>query len=40
MLCIVLADAALEKFGGDHLDELTRNCEAYLATVGPREPAS
>ena len=40
MLCIVLADAALEKFGGDHIDEFTRNCEAYLATVGPREPAS
>ena len=38
MLCIVLADAALDKFGGDHLDEFKRNCEAYLATVGPREP--
>ena len=37
MLAIVLADAALEKFGGDHVDELRRNCEAYLATVGPRE---
>ena len=38
MLCMVLADAALEKFGGDHIDELKRNCEAYLETVGPREP--
>ena len=37
MLAIVLADAALEKFGGDHVDEVRRNCEAYLATVGPRE---
>jgi chorismate synthase len=37
MLAIVLADAALEKFGGDHVDELRRNYEAYLATVGPRE---
>jgi chorismate synthase len=38
MLCIVLADAALEKFGGDHLDEFKRNAAAYLETVGPREP--
>ena len=38
MLCIVLADAALEKFGGDHVGEFRRNAEAYLATVGPREP--
>ena len=37
MVCMVLADAALEKFGGDHIEELKRNCEAYLATVGPRE---
>ncbi|MSQ36262.1 MAG: chorismate synthase [Dehalococcoidia bacterium] len=38
MLALVLAHAALEKFGGDHVDELRRNCAAYLATVGPREP--
>ena len=38
MLAIVLARAALEKFGGDHVDEFRRNCETYLATVGPREP--
>ena len=37
MLCMTLAGAALEKFGGDHIDEFLRNCEAYLATVGPRE---
>lgn len=40
MLAIVLADAALEKFGGDHIDEFKRNCESYLATVGPRGPGS
>jgi len=37
MLAIALATAALEKFGGDHIDEFRRNCEAYLATVGPRD---
>ena len=26
----VLADAALEKFGGDSVEETRRNCEAYL----------
>ena len=38
VLCIVLADAALEKFGGDHIDEFRRNAAAYAETVGPREP--
>ncbi|MBM4415621.1 MAG: chorismate synthase [Chloroflexi bacterium] len=38
MLALVLAHAVLEKFGGDHVAELRRNCAAYLATVGPREP--
>ncbi|MGE0135758.1 MAG: chorismate synthase [Dehalococcoidia bacterium] len=37
MLAIVLAEAALEKFGGDHVQEFRRNCASYLATVGPRE---
>ncbi len=36
MLAIVLATAALEKFGGDHVDEFRRNFEAFQATVGPR----
>ncbi|MBM3139957.1 MAG: chorismate synthase [Chloroflexi bacterium] len=36
MVSIVLADAALEKFGGDHIDEFRRNCEAFAKTVGPR----
>jgi chorismate synthase len=39
MLAIVLARAALEKFGGDHIDEFKRNHAAYVATVGPRERA-
>jgi chorismate synthase len=39
MLAIVLAEAALEKFGGDHIEEFRRNCAAYMATVGPREPS-
>jgi len=38
MVAIVLADAILEKFGGDHVAELRRNFEAFVATVGPREP--
>jgi chorismate synthase len=38
MVCIVLAQALLEKFGGDSLDETKRNYEAYLRTVGPRAP--
>ncbi|RLT44488.1 MAG: chorismate synthase [Chloroflexi bacterium] len=37
MLAIVLAQAALEKFGGDHVDEFRRNFQAFNATVGPRE---
>ncbi len=38
MVLVTLADAALEKFGGDHIDEFLRNHEAFQATVGPREP--
>ena len=40
MVAIVLAGAVLEKFGGDNIDELVRNFEAFQATVGPREPRS
>ncbi len=36
MVCIVLAQAVLEKFGGDSLAELKRNYRAYLKTVGLR----
>ena len=36
MLALVLADALLEKHGGDHLDETRRNLESYRVTIGPR----
>jgi chorismate synthase len=36
MVAIVLADAALEKFGGDNLRETKRNFEAFHTTIGPR----
>jgi chorismate synthase len=36
MVCIVLAQALLEKFGGDHVEETRRNYRAYLETTGPR----
>jgi chorismate synthase len=36
MVAIVLADAVLEKFGGDHLSETLRNYRAYMQTIGPR----
>jgi hypothetical protein len=32
----VLADAWMEKFGGDTVDEMRSNVGAYLATIGPR----
>ncbi len=34
MVAIVLAGAVLEKFGGDHMSETSRNYRAYLETVG------
>ncbi|MCX6024274.1 MAG: chorismate synthase [Chloroflexi bacterium] len=36
MLAIVLAEALLEKFGGDHIEETYRNYKNYMATTGPR----
>jgi len=33
MVALVLADAALEKFGGDSVEESRRNCEAYLKSL-------
>ena len=36
LVAIVLAEACLEKFGGDHLRETLRNYKAYLKTIGPR----
>jgi chorismate synthase len=39
MVALVLARAALEKFGGDSLGETTANLETYLRSVAAREPA-
>jgi len=36
LVAIVLADAMLEKFAGDSLTEMTRNCHAFLAAAGRR----
>lgn len=36
MLALVLADAALEKFGGDSLPETKANLANFLETTGPR----
>jgi chorismate synthase len=36
MMALVLADAFMEKFGGDSIPETRRNFEGYQATVGPR----
>ena len=33
MVAIVLAEAVLEKFGGDALIETRRNLESYLAAI-------
>ena len=40
MVALVLAEAALEKFGGDSRDETRRNVEAYLDRLAERGPAS
>ncbi|GFG76159.1 chorismate synthase [Mycobacterium botniense] len=40
MVALVLARAALEKFGGDSLAETRRNAEAYLRAVAERAPAT
>ena len=36
MVAIALADAMLEKFGGDSLGEMRRNYQAYVAVLGSR----
>ena len=36
MVALTLADAMMEKFGGDHVEETRRNVAGYLRTVGPR----
>ena len=35
-VAFVLADAFLEKFGGDNVDETKRNFNSYQKTIGPR----
>ncbi|MGH7586261.1 MAG: chorismate synthase [Gemmatimonadales bacterium] len=40
MVALVLADALLEKFGGDSLGELRRNLEGYLAALTERRRRS
>ena len=37
MVALVVADAFMEKFGGDSLPETRRNLEGYVKTVGPRK---
>jgi chorismate synthase len=39
VVALVLADAMLEKFGGDSLAEMRRNYEGYVAALGSRWPA-
>ena len=36
MVALVLAEALLEKFGGDPLPETRRNAEGYLAALAER----
>jgi chorismate synthase len=36
MVALVLADTALEKFGGDSVEETRRNCESYLKSLSIR----
>jgi chorismate synthase len=38
VVALVLADALLEKTGGDALDEVRRNLDAYLATLTAGDP--
>ena len=37
MVALILADAFMEKFGGDSIPETRRNYEGYMKTVGPRK---
>jgi chorismate synthase len=36
LVALVLADAMLEKFGGDSLGEMRRNYDGYVASLGSR----
>jgi chorismate synthase len=35
-MALVLADAMLEKFGGDSLGEMRRNYHSYVGSLGSR----
>ena len=37
MVALILADAFMEKFGGDSIQETRYNFEGYMKTVGPRK---
>ena len=37
MVALILADAFMEKFGGDSIQETRYNYEGYMKTVGPRK---
>ena len=37
MVALILADAFMEKFGGDSIQETRHNYEGYMKTVGPRK---
>lgn len=37
MVALVIADAMLEKFGGDNIEETRRNWKAYMATTSPKD---
>jgi chorismate synthase len=37
MVALVLGDAVLEKFGGDHIRETLANFKQYMGTTGPRD---
>lgn len=39
MLALVLVDAFLEKFGGDHIEELRRNYDSYIQSLKSRMKA-
>jgi chorismate synthase len=39
MMAIVLADAMLEKFGGDSIREMRRNYDGYMEQLGSRRAA-
>ena len=40
MVALVLADAALEKFGGDSVEEVARNLSGYLSDAHAVDPSA